>query len=854
MQPCNQNIYYADFVSIPGHPEYDNRFFNVFAEVRDLTGYEWYPSFDVPTTVSVGTAQLKRAFESMALASLVTHEYYIQDISPASWTAINAGIAANISADNPEYVTMDHAVQYVRAMVTSDIGNGTFDPATNVLNVTLTGNADLETRFYLFTDDGSGIASQYVYAPSFNGSTSVQVNVSSQPPVPTSTPTSTPVTTNTPTSTPAAPTATNTPAATATNMPTATPNPSGEIKIDVWNDANQSPALLTTSNVADLSPSDNQWTEFLWAARGYPGVFAGFAETQTVPLMRFYAAVPNGTYAVNAGLYWNSNIRYYWGYTSANPQAFSGEVQSGTSGDFAEYGLGSVTVTNGIFELYTQRADALPGAGDYPFYGWAWVKLIPQSASTPAATPTNTPAPTNTPVPTSTPTSTPVTTNTPTSTPAVPTATNTPAATATNMPTATPNPSGEIKIDVWNDANQSPALLTTSNVADLSPSDNQWTEFLWAARGYPGVFAGFAETQTVPLMRFYAAVPNGTYAVNAGLYWNSNIRYYWGYTSANPQAFSGEVQSGTSGDFAEYGLGSVTVTNGIFELYTQRADALPGAGDYPFYGWAWVKLIPQSASTPAATPTNTPAPTNTPVPTSTPTSTPAAPTATSTPAATATNTPAPIPDLIFKDGFELGTLASWTSSVTGGTDLSAATSAALVGTRGMRAVINDNTPIYVTDDSPTAETRYRMRFYFDPNSISMSNGNAHYIFYAYAGSTTVVQRIEFRRSSSVYQVRASVMNDASTWTSTSWWPISDAPHYVEIDWRSATSAGANDGSLTLWVDGSVVGTVSGLDNDSRRIDRVRLGPVNGIDTGTRGTYYFDAFESRRQSSIGIATQ
>jgi hypothetical protein len=172
----------------------------------------------------------------------------------------------------------------------------------------------------------------------------------------------------------------------------------------------------------------------------------------------------------------------------------------------------------------------------------------------------------------------------------------------------------------------------------------------------------------------------------------------------------------------------------------------------------------------------------------------------------------------------------------------------------MRAVINDNTPIYVTDDSPTAETRYRMRFYFDPNSISMSNGNAHYIFYAYAGSTTVVQRIEFRRSSSVYQVRASVMNDASTWTSTSWWTISDAPHYVEIDWRSATSAGANDGSLTLWVDGSVVGTVSGLDNDSRRIDRVRLGPVNGIDTGTRGTYYFDAFESRRQSSIGIATQ
>jgi hypothetical protein len=29
-----------------------------------------------------------------------------------------------------------------------------------------------------------------------------------------------------------------------------------------------------------------------------------------------------------------------------------------------------------------------------------------------------------------------------------------------------------------------------------------------------------------------------------------------------------------------------------------------------------------------------------------------------------------------------------------------------------------------------------------------------------------------------------------------------------------------------------------------------LGAVAGIDAGTRGTYYFDAFESRRQNYIG----
>jgi len=41
-----------------------------------------------------------------------------------------------------------------------------------------------------------------------------------------------------------------------------------------------------------------------------------------------------------------------------------------------------------------------------------------------------------------------------------------------------------------------------------------------------------------------------------------------------------------------------------------------------------------------------------------------------------------------------------------------------------------------------------------------------------------------------------------------------------------------------------------MDNDTRRIDRVMLGAVTEIDTGTRGTTYFDAFEFCRQSYIG----
>jgi len=183
-------------------------------------------------------------------------------------------------------------------------------------------------------------------------------------------------------------------------------------------------------------------------------------------------------------------------------------------------------------------------------------------------------------------------------------------------------------------------------------------------------------------------------------------------------------------------------------------------------------------------------------------------------------------------------------------DLSVSTTAALAGAYGLQAVINDKNSIYVTDWKPFAEARYRARFYFDPNSVSMTSGNAHYIFYGLTGSSTVIERVEFRFSSGSYQIRAALVNDGATWTSSNWFTITDAPHPIELDWRAATAAGANNGGLTLWIDGVQKANLTGVDNDTRRIDSVRLGAVAGLDSGTRGTYYFDAFESRRQTYIG----
>jgi len=177
--------------------------------------------------------------------------------------------------------------------------------------------------------------------------------------------------------------------------------------------------------------------------------------------------------------------------------------------------------------------------------------------------------------------------------------------------------------------------------------------------------------------------------------------------------------------------------------------------------------------------------------------------------------------------------------------------AALNGTSGLQALINDNNAIYVTDDRPNAEPHYRARFYFDPNSIVMANNDSHDIFYGYSGTTLTVLRVQLRFSNGAYQLKAGLLNDSNSWTSSNWLTISDAPHSIELDWRAA-AAGTNNGGLTFWIDGAQRANLTGVDNDTRRIDRVQLGAVFGIDTKTRGTYYFDAFESRRQTYIGSA--
>ncbi len=103
-----QNVYYADYLSIPDHPELDKKFFNCVTEIRDVTGYEWlgYQHTSVPVATADGTAWLKRSLDSMAVADLFSHEYtFIDVISEPDWRTILQGITQNIASYHPQYVT-----------------------------------------------------------------------------------------------------------------------------------------------------------------------------------------------------------------------------------------------------------------------------------------------------------------------------------------------------------------------------------------------------------------------------------------------------------------------------------------------------------------------------------------------------------------------------------------------------------------------------------------------------------------------------------------------------------------------------------------------------------------------------
>lgn len=161
-------VYYGGYVNLNGI-----EFFNCLTEIRDDGGYEWYPDNNVVTTAARGIRHLRRSLNSMVLSSLFTHEYYFAPISTANWRETLHRITSSISEYNPEYTSTDYAVQYIRAKNNIRITN-VRETHFNI-DISYSGNNDLDTKCYLFTEQNGQITYRFVVLPQINGSNNVSV-------------------------------------------------------------------------------------------------------------------------------------------------------------------------------------------------------------------------------------------------------------------------------------------------------------------------------------------------------------------------------------------------------------------------------------------------------------------------------------------------------------------------------------------------------------------------------------------------------------------------------------------------------------------------------------------------------
>lgn len=163
-EATNSRAYYnADFIELA-----NNRFFLFSSVIKDITGYEWQPDNNVEATAWKGIKTLSRGLEGKFLAVLFTHETdYIFKVEPENWEKIFSKICDGISIYDPVYLTTDEALKIVRAFHTSEIQTSEYNVTTGEVKVIMTGETDIQTSVYVYTEVDNAIIEKLIEIPPF---------------------------------------------------------------------------------------------------------------------------------------------------------------------------------------------------------------------------------------------------------------------------------------------------------------------------------------------------------------------------------------------------------------------------------------------------------------------------------------------------------------------------------------------------------------------------------------------------------------------------------------------------------------------------------------------------------------
>ncbi len=180
----------------------------------------------------------------------------------------------------------------------------------------------------------------------------------------------------------------------------------------------------------------------------------------------------------------------------------------------------------------------------------------------------------------------------------------------------------------------------------------------------------------------------------------------------------------------------------------------------------------------------------------------------------------------------------------GAATLTAALAAAIRGNFGCSVGIpGDSAARFGRVTGLDSEKKLTSQFFLDPNSIVMALANqftAVAIQSPGAGSAVIELFLGFNASGFFVQYRA--RNDAGGAIFSTVITITDEPHLIRMDFLTAENPGDDDGFVNMYIDGVMVDSDTGIDNDTHNGTAILMGAVAGVDAGTNGTIFFDNLE------------
>ncbi|MCP3962208.1 MAG: hypothetical protein GY719_30565 [bacterium] len=192
---------------------------------------------------------------------------------------------------------------------------------------------------------------------------------------------------------------------------------------------------------------------------------------------------------------------------------------------------------------------------------------------------------------------------------------------------------------------------------------------------------------------------------------------------------------------------------------------------------------------------------------------------------------------ILFDGFE-DDLSDWDTSFAHAIDVDPA--AALVGMQGLRIEPTMGVDSSVADTWLTAADQVGIRFKIAAGTLSMSQGDKARMLALSGESGNEQVRLLLQKQGNFLEIVPRVFS-AGSWVALSGVPITPVTATIELRWR-ASDDGAENGRMSLWLDGRPIQDLQKLDNEGALIESVRLGAWSQ-GGATRGAFYVDNFES-----------